>query len=791
MNRPILCGRAPNDSRRATVIALALAALILLPALTPSYVHAQQTPLDPKVIPQFVEPLPMPLRVDVTGTSPATPLVISMNEFQQKLLPNDFYTHLPPPFTAGTYLWCYKAAGWPQTFPGPTLEARVGVAAYIRYVNNLQKADGTPPFLQSLITVDQTLDWADPLGQHGSTSPYRGPVPAVAHLHGGEVPSAFDGGPLSWWTPGGTYKGPAYVTDTYTYPNRQQATTLWYHDHAMGATRLNVFAGLAGFYLLRDPAGEPAALPGGPADRPSDQYGNLYEREIVIQDRLFDTNGQLLFPAGGINPEHPYWLPEFFGNVIVVNGKSWPYLQVEPRRYRFRFLDGSNARMYELRLMDRQSKTAGPGFWQIGTDGGLLDAPVLLNDPLDNKAPRLFFAPGERADVIIDFSGWAGRTLTLVNSAKAPYPHGTTADPTTTGMIMQFRVGTAVTGGSDPSLNPGTTPSLRLHPIERLEDQPARRAIALHEVEGPGGPIEVLVNNASYVDPATEKLEVGDTEVWEIINTTADTHPMHFHLVQYQLLSRQSFNRSAYMKLYGPPEPESGPPLPYELLTAATGYKLGGNPDVTPFLQGSPRPADPNERGWKDTFRMNPGEVTRIAIRVAPQDAAARAGGPVEAGMNLFPFDPAATLGVTNDGFGFPGGPGYVWHCHIVDHEDNEMMRPLLITEPTLAARRATQSRLGGTAAPKVELGPTRPNPAATMATIEFALPASTAVELSIFDVNGRQITTLASGTFAAGSHAVTWDGRDRDGNPVARGIYFYRLRAGGVSQGRCLVWMH
>jgi len=791
MSRPIPCGRTPAASRRGTAVALTLAAIVVLPAFVPSRANAQQQHLDPSGIAQFVEPLPMPLRVDVTGTSPGAPLVISMNEFQQKLLPNALYAHRPAPFNAGTYLWCYKAAGWPQTFPGPTLEARVGVPTTIQYVNNLRKPDGSPPFLQSLITVDQTLDWADPLGQRGSDQPYRGPVPAVAHLHGGEVPSSFDGGPLAWWTPDGAYKGPGYVTDTYTYPNRQQATTLWYHDHAMGATRLNVYAGLAGFYLLRDPANEPASLPGGSADRPSDQFGNLYEREIVIQDRMFDTNGQLLFPAGGINPEHPYWIPEFFGDVIVVNGKSWPYLKVEPRRYRFRFLDGSNARMYELRLMDRDSKAAGPGFWQIGADGGLFDQPTLLNDPHDNKAPRLFMAPGERADVIIDFSGWAGTTLTLVNSAKAPYPRGTAANPSTTGMIMQFRVGTTVTGGSDPSLDPASTSSLRSHPIERLADQPARRAITLNEVQGAGGPIEVLVNNASYVDDATEKLEVGDTEVWEIINTTADTHPIHLHLVQYQLLTRQSFNASAYMKVYGPPVPESGPPLPYDVPTAATGFKLGGNPDVTPYLQGPARGPDPNERGWKDTFRMNPGEVTRIAIRVAPQDAAARVGGPVAAGMNLFPFDPAATVGVADDGFGFPGGPGYVWHCHIIDHEDNEMMRPLLIVGPPLVARNASLGRVAQVAAPTVQLASSRPNPVTNVAAIDFTLPAAMPVDLAIFDVSGRAIATLASGTFAAGSHSVTWDGRDRDGNRVARGVYVYRLRAGGITRVHRLVLMH
>jgi len=778
--------------RRPTVVTALLLALTLLPGMA---LAQAQVPLDPALLPRFVEPLPMPLRVDATTTSPAAPLVLTLNEFQQKVLPNTFYAALPAPYNAGTYLWCYKADGWPQTFPGPTLETRVGIPTTIQYVNNLQGPGGQPPFLQSLIKVDQTLHWADPLAQHGSMNAYVGPVPAVTHLHGGEVPSAFDGGPDAWWTPARAQTGPGFVTDTYTYPNAQQASTLWYHDHALGATRTNVYAGLAGFYLLRDAANEPASLPGGPADTPADQYGNLYEREVVIQDRMFDTNGQLYFPSAGINPTiHPFWTPEFFGNVIMVNGKTWPFLQVEPRRYRFRLLNGSNARFYELRLMDRALKAAGPAFWQIGTDGGLLDAPVKLNDPLLAKAPRLVVAPGERADIVIDFSGSAGQTFVLVNSAKAPFPKGASADPKTTGQIMQFRVGTTVTGGTDPSLNPATTASLRVKPIERLAAQPVTRALTLNENMGLLGPLEMFVNNTMWDMSATEVMKVGDTEVWEIVNLTADTHPIHLHLVQFQILNRQAFNLSKYMGVYGMPMPGMGPPLPYDSLSVVTGFKLGGNPDVTPFLQGPVVQPDANERGWKDTFRMNPGEVTRVIVRVAPQDAVEQAGGPVTAGMNLFPFDPAAALGTADDGFGFPGGPGYVWHCHIIDHEDNEMMKQLMITTPAApvasAARSTPAVAEAATAGRAVELGPSRPNPAIGRASIGFALPRAGAVDLTVYDVTGRQVRTLASGSFGAGAHSVDWDGRDAGGNAVPGGTYFYRLRTDGTSQVRRMVYL-
>ncbi len=791
MHDPTLRSRAAAAAAQLMVAALLV---LVAPLGARDVALASAEPLDPQTIGRFVEPLPMPLRVPVAGTTPAAPLELTLNEFQQPLLPNSFYAALPAPWNAGAYLWCYKAAGWPQTFPGPTLEARVGVPASIRYVNNLVGPGGGPPVLQEFIKVDQTLHWADPLGVHGSMEEYRGPVPAVTHLHGGEVPSAFDGGPDAWWTPGLAHRGHGFVTDTYTYPNAQEATTLWYHDHALGATRLNVYAGLAGFYLLRDPGREPANLPGGAVDPVADRYGNSYEREVVIQDRMFDTNGQLYWPDDGINPEvHPFWVPEFFGDVIVVNGKSWPYLEVEPRRYRFRLLNGSNARFYDLRFSREPSGTAGPGFWQIGSDGGLLDHPVLLRDPAAKVPALLVMAPGERCDVIVDFSAFAGQTLTLRNNAKAPFPNGDSPSPQATGMIMQVRVGAAVTGGVDASLSPTARTALRVQPIERPALVPVTRALTLNENMGPGGPLEVLVNNTMWDMAATETQTVGATEVWEIINLTADTHPIHLHLVQFQLLNRQAFNTKRYARAYGMPMPGMGAPLPYSPATPATGGKLGGNPDITPYLLGRPAPPDGNETGWKDTFRMNPGEVTRVLVRVAPQDADARVGGPVAAGMNLYPFDPTAGLGTSDDGFGYPGGPGYVWHCHIVDHEDNEMMRPYRITRSALpvAASQAEASAEVAEARPSLPtLAMAEPNPTSAGARIAFSLPVAEDVELAVFDVTGREVARLAEGRHAAGEHVVMWTGTDRAGRPLPSGAYLYRLRAGAVRLVRKVVLM-
>src|SRR3990170_3255893 len=248
----------------------------------------------------------------------------------------------------------------------------------------------------------------------------QSPVPLVAHLHGGEVQSYFDGGPDEWFTSDGK-QGLGYSTliptnnnsAVYYYPNMQQPATLWYHDHALGVTRINVMSGLAGFYFLRDPA-DPIAplLPSG-----------KYEVPLAIQDRTFLTDGSFWFPNVGINPttDHPYWMPEFFGNTIMVNGKVWPNMNVDRTMYRLRLLDGSNARLYTLTFVDQSTGMPLP-IIQIGTDGGYLKAPVSLT--------QLTIAPGERAVILVDFRGLApGTKVLLKNSAKAPFPAGTAADP--------------------------------------------------------------------------------------------------------------------------------------------------------------------------------------------------------------------------------------------------------------------------------------------------------------------------------------------------------------------------
>ena len=605
------------------------------------------TALDPTTLTKYLDPLVIPPEMAPT-TPGGTHYEIGVWQIQQQVLPSDY--------PALTTVWGYGANQTTANYPGYTIEATKGVPITVRWTNNLVYSNGT--YIQHPLAVDQTLHWADPLMQMFNFNPYTGPVPLVTHLHGGEVESASDGGPNAWFTPGFAMTGAGWVKETYDYPNEQPPTTLWYHDHALGITRLNVYMGLAGFYLLRDPAVEaPLNLP-GPAPQIGDASGTVYrEIPIAIQDRSFNTDGSLAFPTvGNIHGIHPVWNPEFFGDTIVVNGIVWPYLNVEPMKYRFRFLDGSNARFYSLKLIYEGNGTAGPAFNQIGSDGGYLATPVLLNDPGNVSSPRLTIAPGERADVIIDFSGIApGPNFILDNNAVTPFPSGNPVDANTA-QIMQFRV--VASTGNDTSTIPAS-----LNTIVPLTGAKLTRSLTLNEVLVGGLPEIMVLDGKKWGAPITEQPEYGTTEIWEFINLTMDTHPMHLHLVQFQLVSRQAFDVMGYTAAYDVANPVI--PVP-----------VGGNytpVDVTPYLYpgaGNITGPDPNEAGWKDTVQSNPGEVTRIIARFTPTGSAPG---------TTFGFDPTA-------------GSGYVWHCHIIDHEDNEMMRPFQVMMRTTVVAGGNQT---------------------------------------------------------------------------------------------------
>ena len=606
---------------------------------------------------------------------------IAVRQFQQQILP----AGMP-----ATTVWSYGSVNHPGTFnyPAFTIEAKYKKQVRVKWINDL-KDPVTGNYLPHLLagTVDQTLHWANPPGGPGGTdargtdpNAYTGPVPIVTHVHGAHTYEESDGYAEAWYLPdasnipagyarGGTYydkfagKASGVTgawpagTSIFDYPNHQRATTLWYHDHSLGMTRLNVYAGPAGFYLLRggpddavmdSATGLPAVLP-GPAPALGDPAGmSYYEIPIVVQDRSFNADGSLFYPDnraffegldksqlqipfipdatcdGGVSDISPIWNPEFFGNTIVVNGNTWPFLNVEARRYRFRFLNGCNSRFLILK------NDTGLPFHQIGAEGGFLPEPVALNE--------LLMAPAERADVIMDFSGLPeGTVVTLLNlGPDEPFGGGVpdddfdVADPATTGQVMQFIVGSVLT----PDLSTPVAQLVLPAHLPLPEPTAAIRRLSLNELDSntvkvsvagdgsifedclssePFGPREAHLGIAvvdadtgmimpmpmEWMHEITENPALGATEIWEIHNFTADAHPIHIHQVQFEVVDRVD-------------------------------------------MDGVVRGPELWETGLKDTVIAYPDEVTRIKAT-----------------------------------FDLPGL--YVWHCHIVEHEDNEMMRPFFV----------------------------------------------------------------------------------------------------------------
>jgi len=481
---------------------------------------------------RFVDPLPIPTVVRATGRRPNPEHLFSsipyyrlaMRQFTSRL-----HRDLKP-----TRLW-----GIADSSPGPTLEARSGEPILVEWQNQLPVSHFLP--------IDHNV--------HGAETD-KPEVRAVMHLHGGKVPPSSDGYPEDWYVPG--------KSATYYYPNNQDAAHLWYHDHAMGVTRLNIYAGLFGNYFVRDGVEDGLNLPRG-----------KYEIPLTICDRIFDSQSQLYYPVSP-DPASP-WVPEVFGDAIMVNGKLFPYLDVEPRKYRFRLLNAANGRFFHLALSNGQE------FHQIGNDLGLLPTPVRLK--------TLTIAPGERADLVLDFSAFPGERIVMANDSLT---------------VMQFRVAKA--GTPDDSSLAST-----LRPIVRIpeSDSVNTRLLTLGEKDDlAANPMMMLLNNAHFGMPITEKPALNSVEIWSLMNFTDDSHPVHLHMVRFQILDRRSFEPEYY-------------------------YKAGKVVYI-----GAAVPPDANEAGWKDTVQAHPGMVTRIITR-------------------------------------FEGYTGrYVWHCHILEHEDNEMMRP-------------------------------------------------------------------------------------------------------------------
>lgn len=594
--------------------------------------------IDPNSIPKFVNQLSIPPIFAPTICKSDSCFLyhkynVSIRKIQAQVLPPGFPQ--TPLFAYGGLIQgnrCLRNDLYYHSFPGPTFEAIKGITNIVNWNNELT---GSNPF-----PIDPTLHWADPNMASGNLPvpfpPFppgfpltQFPIPIVTHLHGGEDAPIYDGNPDAWYTFNGKY-GKYYKTSCYKYPNTQPPTTLWYHDHVIGITRLNVYAGLAGLYIIRDlenPLDNPNTSP-----FPQGQY----EIPLVIQDRSFYDNGSSYFPTVGNNPSiHPYWTPVFFGNTITVNGKVWPNLNVERRPYRFRILNASNSRFYLIKLSNNKP------FIQIGSDGGYLPKPLSLSS--------LFISPAERFDVIIDFSKIPLNTkIVLQNFGAASYPFGNANNLKDTMSIMQFTV------ASDPPVpvKPLNLPE-RLNSLPCLVPNRPKRVLTLNAQFKRNNPnaLSLLLDGQRFTSPVSECPLVGSTELWEFVNLTADAHPIHVHLVQFQLVNRQFFDVDSYSKVWN----ELNPNIPLSRPTIPV------CPDK--YLQGYPIPPDPNEIAWKDTIKAFPGQVTRILIRFAPLDSNPYE---VQPGVNLYPFDPTEL-------------PGYAWHCHMLDHEDNDMMRPLFV----------------------------------------------------------------------------------------------------------------
>jgi len=499
--------------------------------------------LDTNALARFVEPLPIPALAKPIGLRPSPDDAalqipyyrIAMRQFQMKVhrdvLPTTFW-------------------GYDGSCPGPTFEARRGKPLLVEWANELPH--------QHIFPVDHTL--------HGAEAD-KPDVRTVVHLHGGRTGPQSDGYPEDWFVPG--------QSATSYYPNQQEAAGLFYHDHAMGITRLNAVAGLLGLYVIRDEFEDGLNLPKG-----------AYEIPLVIFDRSFRPDGQIYYPVSGKTGAP--WVSEYYGSAILVNGKIFPYLEVEPRKYRLRLLNSSNGSFYRLSFSSEASVTSvGIAFHQIGSEQGFLSAPAQMD--------LLILGPGERADVILDFSDHAGKEVFL---------------RTNVAIVMQFRVSPGKT--ADSSALPA-----KLSPVTRIPESAVavRRELTIADYQNRLGRSNVmLLNGAHWNAPVTEKPVLNSTETWSFINLTDDSHPIHLHLVRFQVLDRRPFDLAVYQ-------------LTKKIVFTVPATELA-----------------PGELGWKDTVRVDPMTITRIIVK----------------------FE------------GFAGK--YVWHCHLLEHEDNEMMRPYVIT---------------------------------------------------------------------------------------------------------------
>jgi spore coat protein A, manganese oxidase len=616
----------------ATIGAFAVTILMLATGMMPivSAASSQTGGLDPASIPKFVNQLegPPPVFTPTTTTDPATGLLtdyysIIESEFYQQILPQ-YDAEGRPTGLPATLVWGYggmahdavtgQQLGFVRGAPSPTIEAVQGTPVNVAWINSI--------YTPYVYAADPDIDIA---ADQNNTETAIYPVTTTVHLMGSENSAMYDGHPYSWVTWNGL-QGPdyySYVRSTpnaavYHYDNQQSAGTLWFHDRSIGLTRSNCYSGLTGTYILRDMQDAIALqLPSGKYDMP-----------LSIQDRNFFSDGSLKLPTQNLPDPNVsmggVWLREFYGNVITVNGLAWPNMDVDRGVYLLRVVDGSDARWYDLSLSN------GMAFTVLAKDGSYLSAPLSVN--------RLVLAPGERVDILVDFSTLApGSKLVLRNSAPAPYPAGNGTDAQT-GVVMQFTVGTQL--GYQPQTLPADITALNR---DIVSDAPVReRNFTLFDFLGESSDVMATLDGQLFRGNVSEFPQVGTTELWHIVDSTRNSHLIEVGLAHLQVVSRQSFQESRYDQVW---MALNGGKFPFDHPTL--------NPDLQGYIFGTPYAPSAIDQGWRDCVVVNPGEVLTILVRFAPVD-----------GRTTYAFDPTI-------------GPNYIWYSHVLDHEENEMMRQI------------------------------------------------------------------------------------------------------------------
>jgi FtsP/CotA-like multicopper oxidase with cupredoxin domain len=695
---------------------------LMMPGYTRRAFAATQGPglSDPALQPMFGNPVPDALAPGFIFDTGDGAIRIGVGQAVQKtgLLDKN---GLP----ASTTIWGYgqvtgsrknpRVPGLGFTWPGRTFQVRSYEPLEVRWENRLKGFDfpitgkdntsiGFGNYTGRSV-VDESLHWAYSLHGYTQYSIDADGVPIVAHVHGGHSDFQYDGNPEFFFTEDWAVRGPQWVEKTYVYDNSQPAGTVWYHDHALGITRLNVYAGMAGFYIIRDDFD--TGLPNNPLSLPASPY----EQAFAIQDKMFKDNGELFYPAfpgdpfyedfitgeGAVLPPGtfpgggPTGLAEFFGDHMVVNGIIWPKMDVEPRNYRLRFLNGCDSRFLVAQFFevpagakDFTSATGPLDFTVIGSDQGLASSPTTVD--------TLLMETGSRYDVIFDFKTVTpGNRVIMKNiggdepfggDIPGPQVFGETDRVMAFDVVLPFATSRPDVTPTGINFGPVVPTPTRLRKVALFEgkDEYGRLQPLLGTAEpatdfqgnvinwpakpeyqqavfpdGASSPLTgQMEGSIAWHSPTTENPALNTTEEWEIWNMTGDAHPVHLHLVHFEVLGRQEINLDSNVDADGfipdgdtpagdgaylVPQPTvqhnsvAGDPATY-----GQGFRIVGTNLAAAYGAPVPQPAEYVENAPKDMVTALPGQITRIKAK-----------------------------------FDKPGR--YVWHCHILSHEDHEMMR--------------------------------------------------------------------------------------------------------------------